>query len=146
MLLNANRLEFYGEMHYEGECSPNPKNPPPAKQVCTPPLHYHRNQVERFDVLEGEIAYLAQGKEGRIGKGEHITLPAGAPHTYWNSGKDTLKYKVTITATKHSYPIGVADDTFFGMFVLHPLTIYRKFLWFGTRPRCKPTKPVLPAR
>ena len=48
----------------------------------SPPLHLHRTEDEVFYVLEGEFRFQAAGEERRLGPGESMLAPKGAPHTY----------------------------------------------------------------
>lgn len=45
-----------------------------------PPEHFHPNQVERFEVLEGELRAIIDGEERTYGTGDGFTVPAGTPH------------------------------------------------------------------
>jgi quercetin dioxygenase-like cupin family protein len=53
--------------------------------------HIHPHQEERFQITSGDITVRIRGKERRYGAGEHITIPAGMPHAWWNSGDDELR-------------------------------------------------------
>jgi quercetin dioxygenase-like cupin family protein len=48
----------------------------------SPPLHVHRNEDEVFHVLEGELRFIAGGRELRASAGESLLAPKGVPHTY----------------------------------------------------------------
>ena len=45
------------------------------------PYHYHLYQYETFDVKRGTLAYLLDGKEGKLKPGEKITIPPYHSHT-----------------------------------------------------------------
>jgi hypothetical protein len=51
---------------YDGPCGNNPTSAEPLKRPCTPPLHYHLKQSERFDVIKGEIGYMLNGKTATL--------------------------------------------------------------------------------
>ena len=51
-----------------------------------PPEHYHPRQEERFEVLEGELQARVGDLERTVGAGETLDVPAGTPHTMWNTG------------------------------------------------------------
>jgi quercetin dioxygenase-like cupin family protein len=53
--------------------------------------HIHPHQEERFQITSGHITLRVDGEERRYSAGEHITIPAGTPHVWWNSGKDDLR-------------------------------------------------------
>lgn len=51
-----------------------------------PPLHAHRNQLEVFHVIKGRHTFVLDGREVTLDTGDCITIPAGAPHTFKNTG------------------------------------------------------------
>ena len=53
--------------------------------------HIHPHQEERFQIMRGEITLRAGGTERRYTAGEHVTVPAGTPHVWWNSGRTDLR-------------------------------------------------------
>ena len=53
--------------------------------------HVHPQQEERFQIDRGEITLRIRGKERRCSAGEQVTIPAGTPHVWWNSGSDELR-------------------------------------------------------
>lgn len=53
--------------------------------------HVHPEQEERFQIASGEIALRMNGEERRYGVGDRITIPAGTPHVWWNSGRIELR-------------------------------------------------------
>ena len=55
-----------------------------------PPLHSHPLQEETFEVISGRLAWRIGGREGVAGPGETAVVPAGAAHTWWNGGDETL--------------------------------------------------------
>src|SRR3954467_7102700 len=48
-----------------------------------PPTHLHPSQEERFEVLEGEINVLLDGKRRTLRAGDTLLVPAGTPHQMW---------------------------------------------------------------
>ena len=46
------------------------------------PLHRHRFQEERFEVLEGQIVVRIGGSRHRVRAGETFIVPRDAPHTF----------------------------------------------------------------
>ncbi len=48
----------------------------------SPPLHLHRTEDEVFQVLEGEFRVRVQDHDHRLGAGDILLAPKGAPHTY----------------------------------------------------------------
>jgi len=59
-----------------------------------PPLHIHPNSEERFTVLEGNLDAIVDGNNWSFGKSETFCVPAGAPHTWWNSGESEARVMV----------------------------------------------------
>src|SRR5262245_46627813 len=53
--------------------------------------HIHPQQDERFQISSGHFTLRIRGEERRYGPGEHITIPAGTPHAWWNSGDEELR-------------------------------------------------------
>jgi mannose-6-phosphate isomerase-like protein (cupin superfamily) len=49
--------------------------------------HVHDNSAEHFEVLEGRIAFVVDGKEQTLGAGERITVEPGGWHRWWNAGE-----------------------------------------------------------
>jgi quercetin dioxygenase-like cupin family protein len=53
--------------------------------------HIHPRQVEHFQVISGTLRSRIAGKEQVAGPGEHLSIPAGVPHVWWNPGDDELR-------------------------------------------------------
>lgn len=51
-----------------------------------PPLHFHPEQTERFEVLDGEVQVRIDGSERILGPGGILEIPPGKPHAMWNAG------------------------------------------------------------
>jgi len=58
-------------------------NPPTATRE---PLHVHPRQESRAQVISGELQFLVDGHERRVGPGDEIVIPAGVAHQFWNAG------------------------------------------------------------
>ena len=56
-----------------------------------PPPHVHRREDEAFYVLEGEVAFHADGRDFAATVGTWVTLPKGSKHTFNNTGLATAK-------------------------------------------------------
>ena len=50
--------------------------------------HVHPRQESGARVLAGSLRFRVRGKECDVGPGESITIPAGAPHHFWNPGDE----------------------------------------------------------
>ena len=48
--------------------------------------HFHPAQDERFEVLEGELLFVVDGNERRVGAGETLDIPRGSVHQVRNPG------------------------------------------------------------
>jgi mannose-6-phosphate isomerase-like protein (cupin superfamily) len=51
-----------------------------------PPKHYHPDQDERFEVLEGTLRSRVDGFERDLGPGDVLEIPRRAVHQMWNPG------------------------------------------------------------
>src|ERR1700722_6931040 len=49
-----------------------------------PPPHIHRQQVEEYEVLEGEFDLIVDGRWQTLGRGGVASVPVGALHTFRN--------------------------------------------------------------
>jgi quercetin dioxygenase-like cupin family protein len=52
-----------------------------------PPKHFHPEQDEHFEVLEGEVTVELAGEVRGYSAGEEIDIPRGAVHTFWNASE-----------------------------------------------------------
>lgn len=48
------------------------------------PLHYHRELIESFYIMEGQLWMRAGSQEVMAGPGSYILVPAGTPHAFGN--------------------------------------------------------------
>jgi quercetin dioxygenase-like cupin family protein len=51
--------------------------------------HVHPKLEERYEVLEGEVTFRLDRKPRRAGPGERLVVPAGARHSFENTGQGT---------------------------------------------------------
>jgi quercetin dioxygenase-like cupin family protein len=51
-----------------------------------PPKHFHPDQDERFEVLEGVLTARVDGEERELRPGDVLEIPRGAVHQMWNAG------------------------------------------------------------
>ncbi|GAB3406360.1 cupin domain-containing protein [Flindersiella endophytica] len=57
-----------------------------------PPSHYHPNQDEHFEVLEGEVTVeLDRGPERTLRAGDTLDVSRGTPHRMWNAGPEIAR-------------------------------------------------------
>ena len=62
-----------------------------------PPPHYHSNEDETFHVLEGRVAFLADGQWRESGPGDSAFMPRGVIHTFKNVGDQPSRILITAT-------------------------------------------------
>lgn len=60
-----------------------------------PPAHAHHPQ-ETFELVDGEVQLLLNGRRRRLEPGEAVVVPPGHVHTFTNSGAGTATVKVTV--------------------------------------------------
>jgi mannose-6-phosphate isomerase-like protein (cupin superfamily) len=63
----------------------------------SPPVHLHHRTDEGFYVLTGAYTFLRDGDRIEAGAGEHVLVPKGLPHTFWNSGPETARCLMVLT-------------------------------------------------
>ena len=63
---------------------------------AVPGAHIHPEQEERFEVLEGTMAFRMGLKKIVAGPGDVVTVPAGKIHAFKNAGDDTAKVRVQV--------------------------------------------------
>ena len=54
--------------------------------------HVHPHQEERFQVLRGSVGFRVGRKKLVAGPGQRLTVPAGAPHKFWNAGDEEAHF------------------------------------------------------
>ena len=59
-----------------------------------PPEHLHPKQAERFEVLDGAVRTIIDGRERRYEKGETFDVPAGTPHQMGGDGPARVRWEV----------------------------------------------------
>ena len=69
------------EAHYTGEGG-------------LPPEHYHPSQEERFEVLDGAVRAVIDGRESRFEAGDEFEVPAGTPHQMAGDGPARVHWEV----------------------------------------------------
>ncbi|MGH2956936.1 MAG: cupin domain-containing protein [Solirubrobacterales bacterium] len=69
-------------LEVEGRWGPEGEPPPP---------HYHPDQDERFEVLEGRLRVRVEGEERELAAGETLEIPRGTSHQLWNPSADPAR-------------------------------------------------------
>jgi quercetin dioxygenase-like cupin family protein len=67
-----------------------------SAEGAVPGAHIHPEQEERFEVIEGTMAFRMGLKKIVAGPGEVVTVPAGKVHAFKNAGDDTAKVRVQV--------------------------------------------------
>jgi mannose-6-phosphate isomerase-like protein (cupin superfamily) len=58
-----------------------------------PPPHVHRQQVEEYEVLDGQLDVVIDGKWRTLGRGEAASVPVGALHTFRNRSGEVVRVR-----------------------------------------------------
>ena len=61
-------------------------------KVSGPPPHLHNSFKESFLIIEGELAFIVDGKEQVVKAGDSVDIPPGTPHTFRNLSESTCKW------------------------------------------------------
>jgi quercetin dioxygenase-like cupin family protein len=59
-----------------------------------PPEHLHPSQDERFEVLEGAVRTVIDGREHRYETGDAFAVPARTPHQMTGDGAARVRWEV----------------------------------------------------
>ena len=62
-----------------------------------PPPHVHHNEDETFYILEGELDIQVNDNKFTAPVGTTVFLPKGIPHTFHNSGSQTVRALVVLS-------------------------------------------------
>lgn len=62
-----------------------------SPRSLAPPLHFHPNQDEQFEVLEGCLTVNCKGRQFQLQAGEGLFIPAQTPHAMWNMGETAAR-------------------------------------------------------
>jgi mannose-6-phosphate isomerase-like protein (cupin superfamily) len=65
--------------------------------AASPPLHVHHRTDEGFYVVSGTYRFLLDGETIDAPAGAHVQVPAGAAHTFWNSGDVPARCLIILT-------------------------------------------------
>jgi quercetin dioxygenase-like cupin family protein len=74
--------------------------------------HRHPALVERFIVLEGELAMKRGGQTSTLRQGEAATIEPGVWHDWWNTSDRNARVRVEVTPGERS---GHMIETLFGL-------------------------------
>ena len=59
----------------------------PAGATRISPAHAHKEMLEAFYILEGQIDFKLDSETASCGPGSFVFVPGGVGHTFWNSGE-----------------------------------------------------------
>jgi mannose-6-phosphate isomerase-like protein (cupin superfamily) len=62
-----------------------------APDGSAPPKHWHPEQDEHFEVLEGRVRTRVEGDQHDLGPGEEIDIPRRSVHQMWNPGSEPAR-------------------------------------------------------
>jgi mannose-6-phosphate isomerase-like protein (cupin superfamily) len=74
--------------------------------------HVHPKMEETFAIISREFTFVVDGEKRKLGAAEGATVPAGTPHTWWNSGDDE---GVAIVEFRPAVKVEEFFETFFGL-------------------------------
>ena len=77
-----------------------------------PPVHIHPHSEETFTVLEGSLDASVDGRKMSIEAGEVLSIAAGTPHTWWNSGESEAHVLVQFSPASR---METFLETFYGL-------------------------------
>jgi mannose-6-phosphate isomerase-like protein (cupin superfamily) len=63
----------------------------------SPPVHIHHETDEGFYVLDGTYSLLLDGARFDAAASEHVLVPKGHPHTFWNAGNETASCLIVLS-------------------------------------------------
>jgi quercetin dioxygenase-like cupin family protein len=84
-------------------------NPPSG---IAEPMHVHPRQETRAEVVAGTLRFVVDGEQRRLGPGDAITIPAGAPHHFVNDGDVDA---IAIQEARPALRIAEFFETYFGL-------------------------------
>lgn len=58
--------------------------------------HVHPMQEERFEIISGRLGLKMGDKEIVAKPDETLTIPAGTPHRFWNTGEEEARFRCTV--------------------------------------------------
>src|SRR4051812_15783025 len=64
--------------------------------------HVHNHQSEHYEVIEGTMKLVLDGREHLLGPGDEMTTPAGTPHAQRAAGEGEGRIRVTLRPAGHT--------------------------------------------
>ena len=87
---STQRSEAFSVIEYEG-----------AAGFPGPPLHIHRTFEEAWFILDGEVAFTADGRTIAAKRGSYLYVPRGLPHTFRVVGERSPATASTFDRGRH---------------------------------------------
>ncbi|HEV2727449.1 MAG TPA: cupin domain-containing protein, partial [Solirubrobacterales bacterium] len=78
-----------------------------------PPRHFHPEQDERFEVIEGTVRVEIEGEVRDLEAGDSLEIPRGTVHRLWNPDDELAR------ATWQTLPAGRTEQWFRALDALH---------------------------
>jgi mannose-6-phosphate isomerase-like protein (cupin superfamily) len=76
------------------------------------PLHVHPRQESGAELISGSLVFEVDGVQRKLAPGDSISIPANAPHRFWNDGDEDAH------AIQHFRPALATADFFETIFAL----------------------------
>lgn len=74
--------------------------------------HIHPLQEERFEILAGTVGFRINGAQRQVHPGDHLVVPAGTPHIWWNDGDEEVHVRAEFRPALRTEQF---FETFFGL-------------------------------
>lgn len=58
--------------------------------------HVHPNQTERFEILEGTVAFRRGREQLTASAGDVVVVEPGTPHRFWNAGLGRARFRTEV--------------------------------------------------
>ena len=58
-----------------------------------PPPHRHPTQVEEYEILDGRLEVMINGRWRELGAGESASVPVNAAHTFRTTGDQPVRVR-----------------------------------------------------
>jgi quercetin dioxygenase-like cupin family protein len=84
-------------------------NPPSDERE---PLHVHPRQESGAELISGSLVFEVDGVQTKLAPGDSISIPANAPHRFWNDGDEDAR------STGYFRPALATADFFETLFAL----------------------------
>ena len=94
--------------------------------------HVHPHAEESFEIRSGSFTFVVDGAERQVRAGDGATVPAGAAHTWWNSGDEE---GVAIVEFRPGWKTEEFFESFFGLAQdgkVNPNTGLPNLLWLAS--------------